>query len=244
MSPTSAGTAETSAKHADTSKLHGCYTPSAALTAPDAVSSCKCPSTSVSSIAATHHSARATLGHSPTATSFKAADFATEGRLPDHSSEQASDQLKVELVYNLQPAVQQFLQPSLAALSAVESTSTSSALPPTLCQGQNGSTANASPSDEQKGAVPSSAEAYQEGKASEAQQSSAAAFLDDILAQSKGGRLFKGPARSHRLAGASLSDTQPADDLLDRNVGLQSFKKLTGHHAFVCIDAVVYIMHI
>lgn len=124
------------------------------------------------------------------------------------------------LQHSLQPDVYQNLKlpdPSLAALSAIKFICTNSALPLVLCQGPDISTF-----DEHNGAEPSSAEAYKDGDASKAQHSSAAAFLDDILAQSRNGRLFKGRAHMHRLAGATSSNAQPADDLADNHVGLHS----------------------
>ena len=146
--------------------------------------------------------------------------------------------MQAELQHNLQPAVHQPNQmpaPSLTARSAAPVTAIST-LPPALCQGQDGSAAYVLPFGEHFMAEPSSAEASKGGEASKAQQSSAAAFLDDILAQSNSGRLFKGRAHMHRLAGTTSFDAQPADDLLDRHV---SVAKLTGHHHHVCIDAVV-----
>ena len=186
------------------------------------------PSTSLSSTSAAQQptpKSRASLSHSPTATSLRAADSATECHLPHQLQEQLSHPMQRGLQHSLQPDLHQFLHvpaPSLPALSAVESICTNSALPLVSCQGLDSSTASALPSDEQNGAEPSSAEDYKDGDASKAQQSSAAAFLDNILAQSRNGRLFKGRAHMHRLAKATSSNAQPADDLADNHVGLHS----------------------
>ena len=236
MSPTSAGTVETSATHADTSMAPGHHTHTAGRSALGTVASSGRPSTSNPTSAAIQSEAQscASVGPSPTATPIRAAAFATEGHISGRLRDQLPHQTQAGLQHNVQGPEHWSLQvpaPSLTPLSAARSISTSTTLLPILCQGQDNSAARAF--DEQHGAEPTSAEAYMDSEASNAQHSSAAAFLDDILAQSNSGRLFKGRTHMHRLAGANVSGAQPADDLLDRHV---SVAKLPGHHT----DAVVY----
>lgn len=238
MPPLSAGIVEVSATHAGTRLPPGLCTHTDGHTPRGDDSSCECLSTSVSSTSAAHQSqaqSRASIGESTTATSNRAAIFATAGCLLDHSQDRFSRQMQAGLQHNLQPAVHQPLQmpaPSLAALSAEKAVSTSTPSPPVLCRGQDGSAASALPSGERFVAEPSSAEVSQDDEASHVHQSSAAAFLDDILAQSNSGRLFKGRAHMHRLAGATSSSSQPADELLDRHVGVA---KVTGHYTMCAL---------